>query len=79
MFAFGNAEGQQRLQSVMEAMAKPSPGNDQAMIKHLHNIETNLNRMIDQANTGRVETIQEIRSEIRLLARTIAAIAEGDA
>lgn len=73
------AEGQQRLQSVMEAMAKPGAGHDQAMVKHLHNIETSMTRMIDQANTGRTETIQEIRSEIRLLARTIAAIAEGDA
>ena len=73
------AEGQQRLQNVMEALAKPAAGTDQAMVKHLHNIETHLSRMIDQANTGRSETVQEIRSEIRLLARTIAAIAEGDA
>ena len=63
----------------MEALAKPAAGTDQAMVKHLHNIETHLSRMIDQANTGRSETVQEIRSEIRLLARTIAAIAEGDA
>lgn len=74
------AEGQQRLQNVMEALAKPAAGGaDQAMVKHLHNIESNLSRMIDQANSGRAETVQEIRSEIRLLARTIAAIAEGDA
>ncbi len=72
------AEGQQRLQTVMEGMAKPG-GGDKDTVRHLQNIESHLSRMIDQANTGRTETIQEIRSEIRLLARTIAAIAEGEA
>jgi hypothetical protein len=28
-------------------------------------------------STGRSESVQEIRSEIRLLARTIAALADG--
>lgn len=74
------AEGQQRLQGVMEKMAAgAADGGDKAAQRHLQNIETHLARMIDQANTGRTETVQEIRSEIRLLARTIAAIAEGDA
>ncbi len=73
------AEGQQRLQTVMEKMAAGASGSgDKAAQRHLQNIETHLARMIDQANTGRTETVQEIRSEIRLLARTIAAIAEGD-
>ena len=74
------AEGQQRLQSVMEKMAAATAdGGDKASIRHLHNIETQLTRMADQASAGRTETVQEIRSEIRLLARTIAAIAEGEA
>lgn len=74
------AEGQQRLQAVMEQMAASSagPSEDKAAQKHLHNIEGLLGKMIEQANNGRTETVQEIRSEIRLLARTIAAIAEGD-
>ena len=33
-------------------------------------------RLLEEVATGRVESVQEIRSEIKLLARTIAALAE---
>jgi hypothetical protein len=32
--------------------------------------------MIEEAANGRTEIVQELRAEIRLLARTIAALAE---
>ena len=43
---------------------------------HLRNIETYLARINEDMSQGRGEAVQEIRSEIRLLARTIAALAE---
>jgi hypothetical protein len=33
-------------------------------------------RLLEEVATGRVQSVQEIRSEIKLLARTIAALAE---
>ncbi|MEQ9490723.1 MAG: flagellar motor protein MotA [Alphaproteobacteria bacterium] len=67
------AEGQQKLQQVLENTATGGSA-DHARLK---NIDQHLNRMLERMETGRAETVQEIRSEIRLLARTIAAIAEG--
>ena len=50
-------------------------GHDDAR-GHLRNIETYLARINEDMSQGRGEAVQEIRSEIRLLARTIAALAE---
>ncbi len=72
------ADGQRQLQSALEELgARQAAGADQAVQRHLASIENHMARFIEQAATGRAETVQEIRSEIRLLARTIAAIAEG--
>ena len=35
-----------------------------------------LARIVEESSNGRVQAVQEIRSEIKLLARTIAALAE---
>jgi hypothetical protein len=43
---------------------------------HLRSIENYLARMSEEMTQGRGELVQEMRSEIRLLARTIAALAE---
>lgn len=51
-------------------------GMDEASRHHLRNIDLQLERFVNEASVGRDHTVQEIRSEIRLLARTIAAIAE---
>jgi hypothetical protein len=42
----------------------------------MRNVEQYLARLIEELSHGRQETIQEVRGEIRLLARTIAALAE---
>ncbi|MEX2455000.1 MAG: flagellar motor protein MotA, partial [Rhodospirillaceae bacterium] len=43
---------------------------------HVRNIDVHLSRLIEEAATGRGEMVQEIRTEIRVLSRTLAAIAE---
>lgn len=48
-------------------------GIDDASRGHLRNIDLHLARLVEDAARGREETVQQIRSEIKLLARTIAA------
>ncbi len=43
---------------------------------HIRNLDGHLERLVGETAKGRDHMVQEIRSEIRLLARTIAAIAE---
>ena len=43
---------------------------------HLRSIDEHLARLLEEMASGRTETMQEFRSEIRVLARTIAAVAE---
>jgi hypothetical protein len=73
------AEGQVELKPVLQRLADATasgpPGQDEAR-GHLRNIEIYLARLAEDVAQGRGEATQEIRSEIRLLARTIAALAE---
>ena len=43
---------------------------------HLRSIDAHLARLLEEMASARTETIQEFRAEIRVLARTIAAVAE---
>ena len=43
---------------------------------HLRSIDAHLARLLEEMASGHAETVQEFRSEIRVLARTIAAVAE---
>jgi hypothetical protein len=51
-------------------------GQDDLLRGHLRNIEGYLSRLAEDLAQGRAQTTQELRTEIRLLARTIAALAE---
>src|SRR5262249_60606110 len=52
-------------------------GLDEASRFHLRNVDLQMNRLLEELTTGRQVSVQELRSEIRMVARTIAAIAEG--
>jgi hypothetical protein len=76
------AESQVELKPVLQRLADataggPLGGHDETR-GHLRNIEIYLARMAEDVSQGRGEATQEIRSEIRLLARTIAALAEEE-
>ena len=74
------AQGQSELTPILSALANNSQtnrGNDQAATS-LRNIDGHLARLLADQTSGRETAVQEIRSEIRLLARTIAALAEGE-
>ncbi|MEQ8604630.1 MAG: flagellar motor protein MotA [Marivibrio sp.] len=75
------AEGQMELKGVLERLAKATEHaggtDDGQMRQHIRNVDAHLARMLEELPRGRNETVQEIRGEIRLLARTLAAIAQG--
>ncbi|MEK9647462.1 MAG: flagellar motor protein MotA, partial [Alphaproteobacteria bacterium] len=50
-------------------------GNDDIR-NHLRNIDVHVARLLEDAANGRTEVVQELRNEIRVLSRTLAAIAE---
>ena len=56
----------------------PSQTRDEVSRTHLRNIEALLTRQVDDSGEARVQAVEEIRQEIRLLARTIATLAEGE-
>ncbi len=75
------AENQAQLKQVMTALSEQgtqaAPGGlDDASKTHLRNVDLRLERIASDLASGRENAIQEIRGEIRLLTRTIAAIAD---
>ena len=73
------AQGQSELTPILSALAdsQTNQGDDQATTS-LRNIDGHLARLLADQTSGRETAVQEIRSEIRLLTRTIAALAEGE-
>ncbi|MCZ6885342.1 MAG: flagellar motor protein MotA, partial [Alphaproteobacteria bacterium] len=71
------AQGQVELNPVLarlgDAMASASGGLDEATRSHIRNIEVYLARLLEETSSGRDQAVEELRSEIKLLARTIAA------
>ena len=62
------------LQRLAEAQA--NSGIDEQSRAHLRNTEIYLARLLEEVAHGRAQSTAEIRNEIKVLARTIAAIAE---
>jgi hypothetical protein len=58
--------------------AKAAPAIDDATRNHIRNIDLALSRLAEEMNIGRDEMVREVRSEFKFLARTIAALAEGE-
>ncbi|MDX1482758.1 MAG: flagellar motor protein MotA [Woeseiaceae bacterium] len=69
------AEGHQELRPVLTKLSEMG-ANGSMPSEHYRTLEGLVGRIADELSSGREETVQEIRSEIRLLARTIAALAE---
>jgi hypothetical protein len=75
------ADGQAELKPVLarlaDTLAKASMGGiDEATRGHIRNIEILLARLIDDSINGREDLIRQVRTDIKLLARTIAAVSE---
>jgi hypothetical protein len=72
------AETQQALAPALQRLGerRPDSGSDDVMRNHLRNIEMLLQRMLADNEQGRAQSTSDLRSDIRVLTRTIAAIAE---
>jgi hypothetical protein len=75
-------ESQMDMKPVLERLAEASErdtGIDEATRGHVRNLDVYMMRLLEETVNGRSELASEIRSEIKLLARTIAASAGGGA
>ncbi|MEC9344576.1 MAG: flagellar motor protein MotA [Pseudomonadota bacterium] len=72
------AEGQMELKPILQriAVATEQSSGDSAASTHLRNLDVYVQRLLEEASAGRQRTVDEIRSEIKVLTRTIAAIAD---
>jgi hypothetical protein len=74
-------ENQLEMRPVLEKLAagaaRPT-GLDEGSRTHLRNLDVYMARMLEEVSSGREQIISEMRSEIKMLARTIAAIAEEE-
>ena len=74
------AEGQMEVKPVLERLAQAAdqarPGLDEASRNHLRNLDVYVVRLLEETSQGRNQMIAELRSEIKLLARTIAALGD---
>ncbi len=71
-------EGQIETRALMAKLVEGAAAGDadEASRAHIRAMDGSLKRLVEETITSREETITEFRAEIRLLARTIAAIAE---
>lgn len=71
------AENQLDLKASMERIASAGEsafGFDEATRAHIRNIDGQLGRIAEDAEAGRTEMLEELRREIKMLARTVAAL-----
>lgn len=73
-------ESQTELKNILAKLADrvghSATGMDEATRTHIRNLDVYVARLLEELSTGRDDIIHQVRSEIKLLARTIAAIAE---
>jgi ABC-type transporter Mla subunit MlaD len=71
------AEAQVAMGPVLNRLANANDeSHDDIARAHLRNIELLLNRMINEAEQGRSQSMAELRSDLKVLTRTIAAVNE---
>ena len=58
------------------AEARHEPQHDDAARAHLRNIELYLQRLLADAEQGRAQSTADLRNDLRILTRTVAALAE---
>jgi hypothetical protein len=73
------AESQMEMKPILlrlaESAGSRSDGMDESTRTHIRNLDVYVARMLEEMGSGREEVVQQLRSEIKLLARTIAATA----
>lgn len=75
------AEGTAQMRPLFEKLAEGlanggSLGIDEATRAHIRNLELYTARILEETSQGRIQSTQELRSEIKILARTVAALGD---
>jgi hypothetical protein len=74
------AEAQLEMRPILARLAdqtaKGGLGQSDAAVEEIRNLDRHVVRLIEELGAGRTDLIAELRSEIRVLSRTMAAIAE---
>ena len=73
------AETQVAMKPLLQQIAEGSAdkgGMDETTRAHIRNLDVHVGRMVDELRTGREDLVQQVRSEIKLLARTVAAASD---
>lgn len=67
-------ENQMELKNILELLSNGGVGAmDEATKSHIRNVDLHMARLLEEMTAGREDMVQQLRSEIKLLARTIAA------
>jgi hypothetical protein len=66
-----------QLKRIAAALEDHSGGIDEPLRAQLKNLDLAVERLIEESTRGRDRAVDEIRAEIRLLARTLSMIADG--
>ena len=70
-------ESQMEMKQVLGRLADATAGGlDENSRQHLRNMDVYLARLLEETASGRTQAVGEIRNEIKVLTRTIAALAE---
>lgn len=78
--AQGQVDLQKQLENFAALIATPAfDGKDEGIKQYLRNLDATTLRLLEETIEGRDRGIQELRNEIRLVARTISALAEQEA
>jgi hypothetical protein len=75
------AENQLELKPILAKLAEGavrggSSFDDDSVRTHIRNIDVYMARLLEEMASGRAELVEELRTEIRVLSRTLAAMAE---
>jgi hypothetical protein len=70
------AEAQAAIAPALARLGEGREGTDDVMRGHLRNIELYVQRLLSDVEQGRAQSTAELRNDIRVLTRTIAALAE---
>ncbi len=67
------AKGQRDLAPALERLADRQGDVDGFMQEHVRSLDNNIKRLVDEIGTGREQLVDEIRDELRLIGRALAA------
>jgi len=75
------AESQLELKPILAKLTETaSEGNfgiDEATRTHIRNLDVHIAQLLEDIPSGRDQLVQELRNEIKLLARTVAALSDS--